>query len=289
MMNKKVNEIEAAKCYVCESKKIKFHSEINGFTVVKCHQCGLLWAIDVNDEDIYSFYNKNYFQNRSKMGYENYLADEENHRRNARHLLNIVNSVKDLRNLRILDIGCAFGFLLDEAKKFKGCNAYGVEISGYAREYAQRQLRLANISEDQELCNFESNLFDVVFLIGTIEHLVSPKLTLDNIGRVLKQGGLLVITTLDTRGLIPLYSIKPPEHIFYFNHNNIMLLLGRMGYRGIIRRLYFVNYYLHDLYYRIGEFLSLSFITNTASIIKKFFNISVHIPTNEIIIVAKKL
>lgn len=280
---------EEIKCYVCNSDKIKFHSDSSGFVIAKCRDCGLLWTINVNENDISSFYNKDYFNNKSKMGYRDYLADEENHRKNARRILRITGGVKELTNLKILDVGCAFGFLLDEARRFNVRDACGVEISPHAREYASGELNLTNVNDDPELCNLGSDFFDVVFLIGTIEHLVSPKKTLCNIGRVLKQGGLLVITTIDTKGLIPLYSIKPPEHIFYFNHNNIVLFLNASGFKSIKSQTHFVTYYLHDLFYRVGEYSSLPFLCKASTIIKKILNISVNIPTNEMLVIAEKL
>lgn len=277
-------------CYVCKSNKVKFYKEVNGFGVAKCYNCGLLWVIGVDKDDIEPFYNRDYFfNNSSKMGYKNYLADEENHRKNAKHILVKVNQIKDFTNAKILDIGCAFGFLLDEVRRYKACDVYGVEINRYACEYASKELNLTNISDYQDYRNFESGFFDIVFLIGTIEHLISPKETLSNISRVLKRQGLLVITTLDTKGLIPLYSIKPPEHTFYFNHDNILLLLNQLSFKCLLREAYFVNYYLYDLCYRVGEFLSLSILDNLPSIIKKFLNVSIKIPTNEMIIIAEKL
>jgi len=100
---------------------------------------------------------------------------------------------------------------------------------------------------------------------------------------------VLAITTLDTKGIIPLYSIKPPEHIFYFNHNNIVLLLNKAGFRIILKRPYFVKYYLHDLFYRLGKFLSIPLFNHPPKIMHKFMNISVTIPTNEMILIVEKL
>lgn len=288
-MNDNVRKFEIAQCYICNSSKVKSYSEVNGFVVAKCHACGLLWVININKNDVESFYNGSYFNNESKIGYRNYLNDEENHRENAKRILGIVNRIKDLGNLKILDIGCAFGFLLDEARSLGTCDAYGIEISRYAREYAAKKLGLTNIDEDDEMRNAKSDFFDVVFLIGTLEHLVSPKKTLRNITRVLKQGGVLVITTIDTKGIVPLYSIKPPEHIFYFNHNNIISLLNEAGFKIILKKPYFVRYYLHDLFYRLGEFLSVPFLNHLSKIMHKFMNISVTIPTNEMILIVEKL
>lgn len=192
-------------CYICGSKKIVPHKEVNGFIVYRCKDCKLLWTVDIDKQKITSFYNQSYFNNKSKMGYKNYLADEKNFRKNARGLINTVNKIKDLSKLRILDVGCAYGFLLDEARNIKQCDTYGIEISHDAYTYAKNTLSLNVTDSELDSHNYEPNYFDLIFLIGTIEHLISPKETLAVIHNILKPGGLLVITTIDTTGLFPLY------------------------------------------------------------------------------------
>lgn len=280
---------KTGRCYICESKKIRFYKEVNGFFIYKCEECKLLWIKGITNQDIASFYGQSYFESDSIIGYKNYLADEENHRKNARALIKEVSKITDLTNSLILDLGCAFGFFLDEARKLKNCNIYGIEISQYAHEHARKYLGPNIYNCEIASCHFEPNFFDAVFLIGTIEHLISPKDVLNNINRILKPGGLLVITTLDTNGLIPLYSLKVPEHPFYFNHNNLPLLLSNLGYKTILRKTYFANYHLYDLFHRLDEFLSLPLFSYISGVIEKFFpNFSVKTPTNEMIVIARK-
>lgn len=282
------NNIKVAECYICKSNKIKFYKNVNGFVINKCFKCGLLWVKEINKNVIFSFYNQKYFNNGKKMGYKNYLVDEKNHRKNAQNIFRIVDKIKDLTKLKILDIGCAFGFLLDEARRLKECEAYGIELSEFAYQYASKRLGLKVSNCDFDELNFEPNFFDAVFLVGTIEHLVFPKETLGHINQILKPQGLLVVTTIDTKGLIPLYSLKPPEHLFYFNHKNLSLLLEESGFKCLVKKGYFVNYHLHDLLYRLGEFLSFSFLSHISKLFEKF-NISMKIPTNEMIVIAEKV
>lgn len=276
-------------CYICRAPVARPKTKSGDFFVNRCNACGLIWAEGVSEEIVGSFYGQKYFNNAgSQMGYKDYIADEKNHRKNARRILDATGKIKDLRNAEVLDIGCAFGFLLDEAKKAGADGLYGVEISSYASGYAKDKLGLKNITANIMLENFEPDFFDAVFLVGTIEHLISPKEVLNSIKRVLKEDGILIITTIDTKGTIPLYSIKPPEHIFYFNHDNLSLLLKEAGLEPLSRKTYYVSYYLHDLVYRLGEFLSMSFIRNISSLFNRCFTFPVRIPTNEMIIIAKK-
>jgi 2-polyprenyl-3-methyl-5-hydroxy-6-metoxy-1,4-benzoquinol methylase len=277
-------------CYICENSPVRLYKSAGDYDVYKCDKCKLKWVKGEDySKEIRALYNEDYFSGDSKMGYKDYLADEDNHRRNAHNIIKAVSAVKNIDKLRVLDVGCAFGFLLDECRKLKECNAYGVEISQHAYGHAKK-LGLNVINAGFDLSHFESDFFDIVFLIGTIEHLISPREVLEGINRILKpEEGLLVITTIDASGVLPLYSIKPPEHLFYFNHNNLMTLLGKLGFKGISRKTHFVNYYLYDLFHRLKEFSGLSPFGYLAEFSKKYFPTTrLIIPTNEMIVIAKK-
>lgn len=278
------------KCHICGKEVRNYYRKVNGIAVLRCHHCKLKWVEDLDERAVISFYNKGYFnRSHSKIGYRDYLDQEKNHRENSLSILRRVDAVRDLRRSRILEVGCAFGFLLDEARRIKLCDVYGVEINEDAFQYAKSSLGLNVVKRELQTCNFENNFFDAVFLIGTIEHLISPRQTLNHIHRILKSEGILVITTVDTRGLVPLYSIKPPEHLFYFNHHNISLLLGMSGYKVLVRRPYFVKYRMDDLFHRLSEFSCPSVFSFLDGIISKVFgNISIRIPSNEMLVIAKK-
>jgi 2-polyprenyl-3-methyl-5-hydroxy-6-metoxy-1,4-benzoquinol methylase len=186
-------------------------------------------------------------------------------------------------------VGCAYGFLLDEARKFKKCDTYGIELSEYSYRYAKERLGLDVVNSEINQTIFKNNLFDVVFLIGTIEHLSSPRTMIAQINRILKNEGLIVLTTIDTSGVLPFYSFKPPEHLFYFNRKNIHLFMNEMGFKKIICKAYFNNYFLYDIFHRLKEFSSLGLFEIISKKIKNilpFF--SIIIPTNEMILIFKK-
>jgi 2-polyprenyl-3-methyl-5-hydroxy-6-metoxy-1,4-benzoquinol methylase len=249
-----------------------------------------MWADGVTEQEVDAFYGRTYYESDMEMGYKNYLSDEKNHRSNARALIKTVDKIRDLTGLKVLDVGCAHGFLLDEARKLKKCDVAGIEISGQACSYAKEKLGLNVINCRLRDCDFGPVLFDVAFLIGTVEHLISPKAEIEHIHRILKPGGLLVLTTIDTKGLLPFYAFKPPEHLFYFSHSNLMLMLEKSGYKTLLRKTYFVNYQVHDLFYRMGKFISIKLFESIAEKMKKLFpDFFVRIPTNEMIVIAEKV
>lgn len=276
-------------CYICKSEKVAPLRTVNGFAVYRCGSCGLKWVDDVAHDRVAAIYDKGYFKSGSEIGYNDYLKDETNHRRNARGIIRAVSRIRDLAGSRILDVGAAFGFFLDEARRLKRCDVHGVEISRHACEYAGNVLRLPVRNCQIVDAGFGAGSFDAVFMIGTIEHLASPRETVSLIRGLLKPDGVLVITTVDTGGLLPVYAIKPPEHLFYFNQPNIRRFLGSLGFDVISGGTYFCNYGIHDLCHRLGVFFRAPFLRDLASLLEtKKPAACITIPTNEMIVIARK-
>jgi len=126
------NEIfnNSIKCCVCGMTQDGYYCTANNFKILKCSSCHLLWTNEATEESINLFYNDKYFnKDNSKMGYRDYLADETLHRDNSKHILQSIMKFRDLVGAKILDVGCAFGFLLDEAQRNYSCDVYGIEIS----------------------------------------------------------------------------------------------------------------------------------------------------------------
>ena len=274
-------------CYICNSNKVVIFKRIGPFTILYCKMCGLKW-VDKAMEQTSLNYDKTYFNNNSKIGYNNYLKDELTHRKNAKKILNMVSRIRALSDLKILDIGCAFGYLLDEANKLANCQVKGVELSSYAYEHAKDKFGLDILNSELKNNSFPPKTFDIVFMIGTIEHLAHPKETLSAIKNIIKPNGLLIVTTMDTGGFFPVYAIKPPEHLFYFNHDNLTQLLQQNGFKILKIKPHFSSYYLYDIFYRLGEFTSLKILNRLSRLIEKLFpQLNFNIPTNEMLVVAE--
>jgi ubiquinone/menaquinone biosynthesis C-methylase UbiE len=104
---------------------------------------------------------------------------------------------------KILDIGCGTGHLAGELMR-RGYQAWGVDFSEgmvrYAREhYAADRFQVGDI----EQIPFPDNTFDGVMSLGVMEYLSRDEPALREMWRVLKPGGMAVITT--PSALCPFY------------------------------------------------------------------------------------
>jgi len=95
---------------------------------------------------------------------------------------------------KILEIGCSYGFLFKYLKEYK--NKIGTDISVHAIEKAKK----INPNDkfkimDAEKLNFEERTFNLILAFDILEHLNNPENCIKEVARVLKKGGVLILTT----------------------------------------------------------------------------------------------
>jgi 2-polyprenyl-3-methyl-5-hydroxy-6-metoxy-1,4-benzoquinol methylase len=99
---------------------------------------------------------------------------------------------------RLLDAGCGPGWPLEEFAR-SGFHAVGVDASATAVEEARSRgldARRLDLERDPLKSILESGAegFDAVVALEVLEHLADPLAAIDELGSVLKPGGLLVVS-----------------------------------------------------------------------------------------------
>lgn len=96
----------------------------------------------------------------------------------------------------LCDIGCAKGFLV-YALRVRGIKAYGVDISEYALAKAPKKIRrfLFRVDLNHEKLPFPNGVFDTVTCLETIEHIQNVQHAINEIQRVLKPNGKVLLST----------------------------------------------------------------------------------------------
>jgi len=205
--------------------------------IVRCLDCGLTYTLYSRDKS-------SVIKDYSDMEDGLYLQEEHGRRRAAKRVLKELSALKNPG--RLLEIGSATGFFLDEAKK-AGWKVIGIEPSKWATEYAQTNFELDIIESTAEEADLGAQKFDVIVLIDVIEHFADPKYALEKIRRLLNADGILYIATPDIDSFTSRvlkrrwWGIKS-YHLYYFNRKLLKALLDRAGFE-IVKRSFYSRYF----------------------------------------------
>ncbi len=141
------------------------------------------------------------------------------------------------KNVSILDIGCGYG----EAVGYhmaRGCEAYGVEADSNVINVKEKYNYNIHIGsfDDKE---YEADYFDYVTMDQVIEHLQDPVNQIRNIHRILKPGGMLIMSTPNSNSLTAKIFRRKwlhwhvPYHLHFFSKKSIKLLADSAGFKLI--------------------------------------------------------
>jgi len=101
----------------------------------------------------------------------------------------------------VLDIACGQGYLSEKLfqKGFENIHCTDINESNF--KLNKKQFNFQKVDANQKL-PYKDQIFDVVISSETIEHLENPQLFLREVYRILKTGGLFILTTPSIEGII---------------------------------------------------------------------------------------
>lgn len=224
-------------CPACLGRESSFQFKKYGFAHVLCSKCSTLF---VNPRPALKVIEKFYAESPSTSFWvKEFFKPMADSRRV--HIFKpraeYVSSMLPSRGaLTVGDVGAGFGIFLEEIRRIRPSNRYvaiepSVEMAQICRK-AGLETRPV-IFEDIDV----DDRYDLLTSFELMEHLFSPEVFLRKAYSLLKPGGKLVVTTLNSQGfdISSLWerskSVTPPHHLNYFNTGSIGLLFGRVGFR----------------------------------------------------------
>lgn len=206
----------------------------DGYNVVVCKHCGMGFADDIPSQREMD----NYYTEQSKYSYD-YLGGTESPWDLARFeaSVNQIAAYLKSRDVRILDIGCATGGLLSvfKARGFK--NLTGADPSAVCAAAANRlhglDVRTATLAQ----LSGWAERFDLILLVGVLEHLNDVNAAMSIATRLLNPGGYLYCAVPDVRGLAECpnapFQQFSVEHVNFFSKRSLGHLMTRCGLRQL--------------------------------------------------------
>ncbi len=117
----------------------------------------------------------------------------------------ILNVVGPLPDLRVLDVGCGDGTLLQKiADCWPSAELFGADIVVPSPRFGSNCIRLVRADLRVDL-PFESQCMDLVLCTETLEHLVEPGRCLKEMVRVLRPGGRILVSIPNATGYFPFH------------------------------------------------------------------------------------
>jgi len=136
-------------------------------------------------------FGRDYFYGKKRSNYTNYESLHP-----ASHFGSALKFIKK-RNIKgkLLDVGCAFGYLLKEVSN-KRLELYGCDISKYAIEKAKTEnpsAKLKIIDLDRDILPYPDSYFDCITALDVLEHTKNFEKNFKKLSKKLKKGGFMIV------------------------------------------------------------------------------------------------
>ena len=258
----RVHAVDAiAACEICQGTEFihhlrvdhaRFTERITKFDIQRCATCGFCrMTPPPNEDDLQKLYEeKNIFSAMRENPYQNsplfgrlepiYRKHGDGRRFIIQNCLKLAPGRRKTK-LRVLDIGCGTGALLDAFQQvLPDCDIVGIDIDTGAKANAPDHLRDRIQVGDVLTTSFKAP-FDIITLEMVIEHLPDPAKFLHRCHELLLPDGIVMISTPDIDSKpardsgADWWLINRPDvpvgHRCWFNMNSITCLADGTGFK----------------------------------------------------------
>ncbi len=135
---------------------------------------------------------------------------------------------------KLLDIGANAGIFLDVAQR-RGWKVSGIDPSRWAGKEAKKRFNISIKNITFEKYTAKPNSFDVITMWDVLEHYVDPLAQLEKTKKLLKNRGVLALTTINIDSWFSkLLGRHWPwlirVHIWYFNKKSLTKMVKKSGF-----------------------------------------------------------
>jgi len=220
-------------CYNCHSEKRIFYATENGYSLVKCRECGLLYLEDRPDAAALSQAHKQ----GKHTGLKELDVTGTFDNNKVPNYLKILNDIfkGDLGSKKDwLDIGCGHGEFIVALQKYSSGALIptGSEPNIYKQESAcERGLNVGYFDIESH-----EDKYDVISLLNVYSHLPDPPELLKSLKKNLNPNGEVLIETGDTADFSEKDHYRPfylPDHVSFASEKIVTGILQRLGFEII--------------------------------------------------------
>ncbi|MEY2495977.1 MAG: hypothetical protein QOJ45_2469 [Verrucomicrobiota bacterium] len=237
----RAHDLEYPSCPLCHSERREFPfslSEVHN--VARCSDCGGHYLYPrLSEEAMQQVYRDSAYFEGGKSGYADtsYGDQETSLRATFRCLLRELRK-RNATGGDLLEIGCGYGYLLDEARSLFS-RRVGTEFSPRGAELARQTGAEVFVGGIEQLPR--DARFDCVIATQVIEHIYDPLAFIKDLVGHVKPGGHILFATPDIGGALRKVmgrswpSFKVPEHVVYFDFKSLERLMRGAGLEQVSR------------------------------------------------------
>ena len=233
--------LESPACPLCGSDRRQFPFRLHEpYRVARCKACGFYYLYPrLIETAIQEAYRQSSYYEGGSCGYADtsYAAQEAALRATFQRLLRNL-ARRGLAGGDLLEVGCGYGYLLDEAGPFFD-KRVGTEFSPQGAEISRATGVEVFVGGIEQIP--PEYKFDCVVATQVIEHVYEPLPFLGQLANHTRPGGHIVVATPDIGGVLRMAmgrrwpSFKAPEHVLYFDFRTLSALMHRAELSDIRR------------------------------------------------------
>lgn len=217
-------------CLICGSGVQKQIYVLGNISIVECGNCGFIYSSSIPTmEEILKNYSEEYFEREYDT-----IADEKlvAHDVGSKMYAQIEQYATPGK---ALDIGCGIGNYIFSGQK-RGWTCFGIDVSPAAAKITREKTGAEIFVGFIENAGYEDDFFDAVVMVHSLEHQVNLLLTLKEVHRVLRTGGVLFISVPNIesveakRGGIGWRGLQPGFHYYHFSKASLSKIVTTAGF-----------------------------------------------------------
>lgn len=236
---------EGQACVICGSnqKRILFKQRfsklsdgglMDGYDVVTCQNCGFAFADNTPGQEKFD----DYYRKMSKYEHQDHGGKPTEFETRqfpmlAKHIQQYISSPE----IKIFEIGCANGGLLNAIKQLGYPNVLGMDPSPVCARNALQLYNIQVLTGSTSDITPDLGVFDFIILVAVLEHIRDIDAALKKLRNLLSAGGKLYIEVPDVTN----FFISPDapfqefsiEHINFFSPISLKNLLAKYGFTQV--------------------------------------------------------
>ncbi len=204
---------------------------VTGYDVAVCSACGCGYAEGIPGQDVFD----EYYRTMSKYEYhQRDGAESDFDARRLRLIAGVIAPLVPSLDARILDVGCATGRLLANLRELGFVNVEGTDPSPACAVAAKRLYDIPVHTSTLAQLGAKGEKFDIVILVGVLEHLRDLGAAFAHLRSTLHPDGLLYVEVPDATAFADWsnapYQDFSTEHINFFAPRSLDNLMAVHGF-----------------------------------------------------------